>query len=1107
MLFSPILFGQATITAAKIPSAIADGGGTGTTGYPYAVYVQIQGWTSGGSGQAYVKIYSGSNNEFMWSATGAWSNSTTYSSANQPLVDIDASGNWSGWIYLKHNSALVQPARLRAAKVGATSTNITANLSSFALLTTSASGNGGWIVRSSSPAVNKGILAYAGGTIVGSYRSEDNGITEGYAYPAGGFKIAVPIGFVDSLVTVNDDGSRDQAFVGPWAITAGQETDASIGGGQVGRGTAVISPGILAGTLSHPVTIKIFGEAPYTITDAKITVPLLWTWSHATSDISLIGGGGPVDTVVGNTIGISGMTLNGGDSLQVTVSGLVPPDSTSYFVFFTKTGTAPDSINPIGSQPSTFVYSTPRPISSVKENDAAGVPVRNNGLVTVRGIVTVANQFGGPSYIQDNSGGLAIFGSTFSVAVNIGDEVVVSGLVQPFNGLTEIVNPMLQSIPSTGNSVQPLLVTASQIANDGAGGVELYEGQLVRLNAVTIAGGGAWAYQNYPLTDASGTTELRIDNNTDLIGVAIPGSSFDVIGVVGQFIATSPYIGGYQVMPRFTADILSAGPVFVTFPVETNIQPSRLTIGWTTIANGTTHAFYGKTTAFELGLAGSDSMRTDHTLVLSFLDPATVYYIKAFSASGADTSFASTLIASTASAPPATGVINAYFNHSVRTDLAWPTAAAGSQDMVARIVTRINNAHRSIDAALYSLSGTAGANVAAALTAAKNRGVNVRIICEHDNRNTAPFTNLSGIVPLIDDAFDAVNQGVGLMHNKFVVIDGRGGAPDSVWVWTGSCNMTDPGTLDDYQNAVEVQDPALAGAYELEFNEMWGSATDAPKASATRFGARKTDNTPHRFVIGGRNVESYFSPSDRTTSRILGLVNGAQHSLGFAVLSFTRTDIAGAILARKLAGVKVRGVFDKGIDQFSQYTYLLGNGADVHLSTDVGPGDGLFHHKYAVVDAEDPSWNPVVLTGSHNWSSSAENQNDENSLIIRDAAIANQYLQEFAARYYQFGGGDSITVGVDQSDRGVPTSNALLQNYPNPFNPSTTISYHLTALSHVNLKLFDILGREVTTLVDARQGPGMYAVHVNGSRLASGVYFYRISAGNFSAVRKMILLR
>ncbi|MEO8167300.1 MAG: phospholipase D-like domain-containing protein, partial [bacterium] len=1015
-----MLFGQSTITAVRMPNAVADAGGTGTVGYPYAVFVRIQGWTAGANGQAYVKVYNSTNNEYMWAATGVWSNTTTYANTNQPLVTIDASGNWSGWIYAKHNTTLGVTTAVRAAKVGATATNLTSATTALNVLNMNGGGTGGWIVRTSSPAVNKGIVAYSGGAMVGTYRTEDNGVVEGYSYGPGGFKIAVPSGFVDSLVTFNEDGTRDQLFVGPWGITAGQETDATGGGGQIGRGSAAIVPATLSGGASHSLTVRVYAQSPYTVVRARVAVPSTWTWSHTTGSVVLSGGGSPIASIAGDTVVISNLTLSGSDSLQVQLNNVTPVDSTASFSFPIRTGTSPDSVFAIGTQPSIFIYSTPLPLSSVQENDANGVPLRNNTLVTVRGIVTVANQFNGPSYIQDNSGGLGIFGPSLSTAVNIGDEVLVSGLVQPFSGLTEIVNPRLHSIASTGNSVDPIVVTANQIANDGAGGVEQYECRLVRLNNVSVTGTGNWAGNtNYPLTDATGNTQIRIATASNLVGTPIPAGAFDLIAVVGQFISTPPYIGGYQLLPRFLADQISTGPIIESLPTEVSIQPTALVINWRTTHNGTTRVRYGRTTAFELGVLGNDTLQTNHTVALSGLLPATVYYIKAFSSAGSDTSYASTLISSTASPAQSTGIVNTYFNKSVNTSLAWYQPALGNQNMVQKLLPHINNARRSIDAALYSLSGQPGTDISSALVAAKNRGVKVRVICEEDNKNTSAFTFIAGNgIPLITDKYDPLNNGAGLMHNKFFVFDGRGGAPESIWVWTGSWNPTDPGTNNDFQNAIEFQDAAMGNPYTMEFNEMWGSDTDVPNASNSRFGARKLNNTPHRFVVGGKPVEVYFSPSDGADSRIIGEINKAEHSVGFELLTLTRSGIANALIDRKNAGRKVRGNIDDSTDTGSQYRYLKNNNIDVRLKT-TGT-TGLLHHKYAIIDAENPHWNAVTLTGSHNWSSSAENANNENTVIVRDGNITNQYLQEFAARYAQFGGTDTILVGVEETSSTIP---------------------------------------------------------------------------------------
>ncbi|RKZ00273.1 MAG: hypothetical protein DRQ13_00760 [Ignavibacteriae bacterium] len=84
---------------------------------------------------------------------------------------------------------------------------------------------------------------------------------------------------------------------------------------------------------------------------------------------------------------------------------------------------------------------------------------------------------------------------------------------------------------------------------------------------------------------------------------------------------------------------------------------------------------------------------------------------------------------------------------------------------------------------------------------------------------------------------------------------------------------------------------------------------------------------------------------------------------------------------------------------------------------------------------------------------------------------------------------------------------SLKQNYPNPFNPSTTISYQIPEISFVTIKVYDVLGNEVATLVNKENPIGSYEVEFNASSLSSGIYFYRLQAGNFVETKKMVLLR
>jgi len=103
--------------------------------------------------------------------------------------------------------------------------------------------------------------------------------------------------------------------------------------------------------------------------------------------------------------------------------------------------------------------------------------------------------------------------------------------------------------------------------------------------------------------------------------------------------------------------------------------------------------------------------------------------------------------------------------------------------------------------------------------------------------------------------------------------------------------------------------------------------------------------------------------------------------------------------------------------------------------------------------------------------------------------------------------------GVEAIAGALPEQFELFQNYPNPFNPSTVIRYNIPAKSHVNITIFDMLGREVATLVDEVQAASSYRVDWNARGMSSGMYFYRILArsqdgsGSFSATKKLILMR
>ncbi len=128
--------------------------------------------------------------------------------------------------------------------------------------------------------------------------------------------------------------------------------------------------------------------------------------------------------------------------------------------------------------------------------------------------------------------------------------------------------------------------------------------------------------------------------------------------------------------------------------------------------------------------------------------------------------------------------------------------------------------------------------------------------------------------------------------------------------------------------------------------------------------------------------------------------------------------------------------------------------------------------------------------------------------LVNQSGNSTDWVLEPAYGVGKFSGGNSPATAVNTTDiKNLPTVFALNQNYPNPFNPTTTISFALPSRSFVSLKVFDILGREVSTIVSGELQAGSYTRQWNASAFASGVYFYRLQAGSFVQTRKLVLLR
>lgn len=673
--------------------------------------------------------------------------------------------------------------------------------------------------------------------------------------------------------------------------------------------------------------------------------------------------------------------------------------------------------------------------------------------VEISGIVINGGSLGPIRYIQDATGGLPVYDPSVTNNWNIGDSITVAGVMGDFNGLIQIVNTTSDVVHSTGHTLPTPVVTTPNGLNASI------EATLATVTGVSFANaGGTFANGTYSFSDQSGQSSvIYLRSGHPLVGSTIPLTPVNLTGVVSVFS------GSYQLLPRDANDIVIGSAFYLTeLPDQSNLTQTSFDVSWQTNAAGSTNLRYGTDPSNLNNVVNLGGSTTTHTVSLTGLTPATIYYIEAFSDDGSTTVTAP--IRPMATVSNSTGQIDVYFNQVVDISVSSGTNAQyiDGAALEAKIIEKIDNANNTIDVAIYSINRT---TIVTALNNAVNRGVQVRFVTNSGSNNTA----LQTVTP----AFPHISgNGNALMHNKFIIFDVD--SQDSSWLFTGSMNFTTGEIGDNYNNVLFIQDQTLARAYEVEFEEMWGDDGASPGIFSVLFGDTKTDNTPKEFIIGGVPMELYFSPSDGTTNAISNAIKSADSDVSVAMFSFTRNDLRDDLIAAHNSGANVRVMIENINDTGGEYQNLINAG----ISTKAHPETYLLHHKYAIIDEGMTSSDPIVVTGCHNWSTAAESSNDENTLIIHDATIANMYAQEFNARWLGMVTGTTVVPGIKGFEVGV---------FPNPVRDIMNLSIENENFNQVSITIYDMNGQ----LVHSEQLSGVQGAtnhQINLSHLASGNY-------------------
>ncbi len=522
-----------------------------------------------------------------------------------------------------------------------------------------------------------------------------------------------------------------------------------------------------------------------------------------------------------------------------------------------------------------------------------------------------------------------------------------------------------------------------------------------------------------------------------------------------------------------------------------NISTSGFNVSWTNNQNATSFIRYGATPDLELGTIQAGNVQNPNVTISGGF-PAQIYYVQAVSQVGSVVHQTDTLAFITAS--NSSGDIKVYFNRPVNTNFANSPENHAVQLPNAiddTLIAYINRAQHSIDIMVYNLGSASGiSDMAGAINQAYLNGVAVRVVY-NQNTGNAGIAELHPDIPRIISPAPPNNapgpMDYGIMHNKVFIFDAFSSNPNLPIVWTGSTNLTTQQVNTDPNNVIIVQDQSLAKAYTLEFEEMWGSNTLMPNPANARFGPFKKDNTPHYFNIGGRRVECYFSPSDNTNGRIIQAMSEATFDIHVNTMLITRTDIGNAMLAAHNNGVQLRVLINhpSSTSIYNDISTWL----DWRLMTyNSLPQSGILHHKLMFADALGGT-NPFVLTGSHNWSTSAQLRNDENTLVIYDADIVNQYFQEFMGRLDALASAEFFE----------PFEHVTV--YPNP--ATNLIHVNLASSAEIDeIRLVNALGAVVQII---NPDSGFQNVSVSLENYESGVYFLQIQSAGVIHVEKFVL--
>ncbi len=679
-------------------------------------------------------------------------------------------------------------------------------------------------------------------------------------------------------------------------------------------------------------------------------------------------------------------------------------------------------------------------------------------VVTTTGSLTSGPEFGQIRYMQDGESGLALYSSSLS-ETEAGDSIVVTGVLSKYRGELQLSPVLSFQIIASGIFVEEMEVQGLHEILQPE-----FESMKIRIPCAGIASCESALDEGwYSFFDLWGNqARLKIIGGHASIGFPVQDTPFSVEGIwtkiedqyqlILQLIENAQKEAYHYISPGKYSTIVSGEPVLV----------------WENLPLGMTQV--------EI-IRDSDTVYLDYgwsegqlTSLVNWLHPHNLYKARLCQKNLHGESFCSIPIHF--SVPSINDIaIKVLFNRNVNTSFSDGSSpiATGPSAIELDVIDRIDQVEYTLDVAMYN---TTREPIVDAITRAVQRGVEVRYIVDVETSNTA----LEGQLP-----FPILyRSGDGIMHNKFIIADVNDIL--NAWVWTGSTNWSTNQLATDPNHAYIIHDRAFALNYLREFDEMWGDSIDA------RTGDLKTDNTVHNFKINNVVLESYFSPSDETNCQIIEALQSADHHVEIGQLLFTKDDLIDELIDLHQKGIDIRVI----VEDESSSSLALSQLHQAGISTAIHDLVSIFHHKYAIVDEGFEDSDPLVITGSHNWTWSADNINDENTLIVHDQSFANIFRQEFEARWAEL---------EPTSTSSVTSANEFIIK-PNP-------AKHYIDLINLkdercDLSLIDLNGAIVSKYSLTPSQPSRISLNPG---LPNGIYMLHWKWQNLSAISRFTIQR